>query len=112
MILDFKMLMPFDSGRPVAPLNYIQWLFNANGVENILIRFIDYQNIKFEEYDAYFYIRYKDQQIIRYCIESEDTYVWLDGGTKVKSVEELTNFLDKINCKTILEQPHKCTYGI
>jgi hypothetical protein len=113
MKFDFRMMMPFDSGRPVAPQNYLQWLFNANGFNNTLIRINE--NIDFEEFDKFTYITLDGQQIIRYSIEDRETFVrapYQEGGELIKTLNQMMEFLKSISCHAIVEIPHQCTYNL
>ncbi len=113
MKLDIRMLLPCDSKlRPIVPLNYLQWLFNADGFEDTLIRFLDSDKMTFEEFDKYAYIHFEAQSFIRYDIEARKIYIWKDGGTEAKTVEDLIKFCESKGCRVLEETPHKCTYGI
>jgi hypothetical protein len=110
--LNFRMLMPFDSNRPVAPLNYLQWLFNADGYDGILIRILS--EFSYEEYDKFTYICFDGDQIIRYDIEEEIIYTRDEEGDVVimETVEQIMDFFKRIEFRAVIEKSHECTYGI
>lgn len=116
--LDIRMLMPCESDkRPVAPLNYIQWIFNSIGYDGMLFRFINpNKHIKFEEFDGYLYIKYVNDygrfnEFIRYDIYYDIIYIWKNEGTQISLVSELENYCKENNIKYLIEKPKKCTYG-
>jgi len=116
--LDIRMLMPCESDkRPVAPLDYVQWIFNSVGYNDTLFRFINPKlKIRFEEYDSYVYIKSinhygRVNEFIRYDIEEDIIYIWQDGGTQITLVSELVNYCKDNDIKFLIETPKKCTYG-
>lgn len=111
--LNFRMLMPFDSNRPVAPLNYLQWLFNADGYEETLIRIIS--KFHFEEHDKFAYIWIDDEPKIRFDIEENIIYARESNYSEtetMETVEQIMNFFERIKCRAIIEKAHNCTYGL
>lgn len=110
---NFRMLMPFDSSRPFAPLNYLQWIFNADGYDEILIRLLG--EFTFEEHDKFTYICIDGEQRIRYDIEEKITYARENNYAEIEviqTVEQLMAFFRRIKFNAIIEKAHNCNYGV
>lgn len=113
MKFDIRLLMPTDQWkRPVAPLNYIQWLFNTGGFKGKVIRFLEPKKISFEEFDKFTYIKYNNEPFVRYNIETDKVYIWLNNGTECKTIKDFAVYCIQKNIKILLEDAKNCTYGL
>lgn len=78
--LNIRMLLPYQTdGRPVAPLNYNNWVLNSKGFNDVVIDFTKYSDknkiIAFDEYNSFVYINNNspsmDSSFLRYDIDND-----------------------------------------